>query len=209
MAEIAKLLIATRNPGKLREYEQLLAGVPVKLTDLNVEEVSDDIAETGETFADNAMHKAQEYACVSGLLTLADDSGLEVDALDGEPGVHSARYAGPDATDEERYQLLLDRMRDVPSEKRGARFRCVIAVAEPEGRVWTAEGTCEGVIAFAPKGEHGFGYDPVFYLPEYQKTMAQLPPEVKNRISHRARAVQGIRATLDKILRRQDVPGSC
>lgn len=204
-----RLLIATRNPGKLKEYEQLLAGLPVTLTYLSGEGIAHEVEETGETFADNAIHKAEEYARISGLLTLADDSGLEVDALDGEPGVHSARYAGPRATDEDRYQVLLERMRDVPWEERGARFRCVIAVAEPEGGVWTTEGTCEGVIALAPKGEHGFGYDPVFYLPDQEKTMAQLAPEVKNRMSHRARAAQEIRPILERILRRQHVSGSC
>lgn len=204
-----RLLIATKNPGKLKEYEQLLAGLPVTLTYLSGEGIAHEVEETGETFADNAIHKAEEYARISGLLTLADDSGLEVDALDGEPGVHSARYAGPRATDEDRYQLLLERMRDVPREERGARFRCVIAVAEPEGGVWTTEGKCEGVIALAPKGEHGFGYDPVFYLPDQEKTMAQLAPEVKNRMSHRARAAQEIRPILERILRRQHVSGSC
>ena len=209
MCEPMRLLIATRNPGKLKEYEQLLAGLPVTLTYLSGEGIAHEVEETGETFADNAIHKAEEYARISGLLTLADDSGLEVDALDGEPGVHSARYAGPRATDEDRYQVLLERMRDVPREERGARFRCVIAVAEPEGGVWTTEGTCEGVIALAPKGEHGFGYDPVFYLPDQEKTMAQLAPEVKNRMSHRARAAQEIRPILERILRRQHVSGSC
>jgi XTP/dITP diphosphohydrolase len=209
MSGATRLLVATRSRGKLREYEQLLAGLPVTLTYLGAEGIDREVEEIGETFADNAVRKARDYARVSGLLTLADDSGLEVDALDGGPGVHSARYAGADATDEERYELLLERLRDVPWEERGARFRCVIAVAEPEGRVWTAEGTCEGVIALAPKGEHGFGYDPVFYLLEHQKTMAELPPEVKNRISHRARAAQGIRATMERILRRQHVSGSC
>ena len=209
MCEPMRLLIATRNPGKLKEYEQLLAGLPVTLTYLSGEGIAHEVEETGETFADNAIHKAEEYARISGLLTLADDSGLEVDALDGEPGVHSARYAGPRATDEDRYQLLLEKMRHVPWEERGARFRCVIAVAEPEGGVWTTEGTCEGVITLAPKGEHGFGYDPVFYLPDQEKTMAQLAPEVKNRMSHRARAAQEIRPILERILRRQHVSGSC
>ncbi|MGB3903476.1 MAG: XTP/dITP diphosphatase [Anaerolineae bacterium] len=209
MCEPIRLLVATRNPGKLKEYEQLLAGLPVTLTYLTPEGITDEVEETGESFADNAVRKAEEYARISGLLTLADDSGLEVDALDGEPGVQSARYAGPGASDEDRYQLLLERMRDVPWEERGARFRCVIAVAEPEGGVWTTEGKCEGVIALAPKGEHGFGYDPVFYLPDQEKTMAQLAPEVKNRISHRARAAREIRPILERILRRQYVSGSC
>ena len=208
MHETTRLLIATRNPGKLREYEQLLAGLPLSLTYLSREGITQEVEETGETFAENAIRKAQEYARVSGLLTLADDSGLEVDALGGEPGVHSARYAGPGADDEDRYQLLLEKMQDVPWEKRGARFRCVIAIADPEGETYNAEGACEGMIAVAPQGDYGFGYDPVFYLPEHDRTMAELPPEVKNRISHRARAVQEMRGTLERILRRQHVSGS-
>ena len=200
-----RLLIATRNRGKLREYEQLLAGLPVSLTYLDGEGITQEVEESGETFADNATNKAKEYARVSGLLTLADDSGLEVDALGGEPGVHSARYAGPQADDEDRYKLLLERMEGVPWEERGARFRCAIAVAEPEGEVYTAEGTVEGIIALAPHGEYGFGYDPVFYLWEHGKTMAQLPPEVKNRISHRAVAAREIRGILEQLVRRHDV----
>jgi XTP/dITP diphosphohydrolase len=196
----ARLLIATRNPGKLREYEQLLAGLPVALTYLRSEGITRDVEETGRSFEENAVRKAQQYALVSGLLTLADDSGLEVDALGGEPGVHSARYAGPGATDEDRYRLLLDKMSGVPADERGARFRCVIALAEPEGQTYTSEGVCEGMIALAPQGHFGFGYDPVFYMPEYDKTLAEIPPEEKNRISHRARAAQGIRPILEAFI---------
>lgn len=202
MRETTGLLIATRNPGKLREYEQLLAGLPLSLTCLDKEGIIHEVEETGESFSENAIRKAQQYARISGLLTLADDSGLEVDALGGEPGVHSARYAGPGADDADRYRLLLERMQGVPWEGRGARFRCAIAIAEPGGKTYTSEGTCEGIIALAPQGGHGFGYDPVFYLPEHDRTMAQLPPEVKNRISHRARAAQEARSTLERILRR-------
>ena len=199
MSEPTRLLIATRNEGKLKEYEPLLDGLPVMLTNLTREGIDHDVEETGSTFAENAVHKAEEYARISGLLTLADDSGLEVDALRGEPGVHSARYAGPDATDEDRYLLLLEKMRDIPREDRSARFRCVIAVAEPGATAYTSEGVCEGVIAFSPEGSHGFGYDPVFFMPECGKTMAQLPAETKNRVSHRARAAQGIRPVLEKL----------
>jgi XTP/dITP diphosphohydrolase len=183
-----KLLIATRNPGKVREYEKLLAGLPLELTHPAQEGLDIEVAETGESFAENARLKATAYARASGLLTLADDSGLEVDALGGEPGIRSARYAGSEASDEERYRLLLAKLQGVPWEKRTARFRCVIAVATPDGQIHTAEGACEGIITFEPRGEHGFGYDPVFYLAEYEMTMAELPPETKNRISHRARA---------------------
>ena len=192
-----KLLIATHNPGKVREYEKLLAGLPLELTHPAQEGLDIEVAETGETFAENARLKATAYARASGLLTLADDSGLQVDALGGEPGIRSARYAGSGASDEDRYQLLLEKLRGVPWEERTARFRCVIAVATPGGQVHTAEGSCEGIIAFEPKGEHGFGYDPVFHFQEYGMTMAELPPETKNKISHRAKTAQRAREILE------------
>ncbi len=202
MGDATKLLIATRNPGKLREYGQLYGDLPLLLTDLSREGIAHEVTETGASFEENAVLKAQEYARISGLLTLADDSGLEVEALGGEPGVRSSRYAGAEADDEHRYLLLLERMEDLPWGERHARFRCVIAIAEPGGETYTAEGTCDGVIALAPQGDHGFGYDPVFYLPEHDQTMAELLPEVKNRISHRARAAQEMRGTLEDVLRR-------
>jgi XTP/dITP diphosphohydrolase len=201
---MAKLLIATHNPGKAKEYQELLAGLPLELTHPAQEGLDIEVAETGGSFAENAGLKATAYARASGLLTLADDSGLEVDALGGEPGTRSARYAGSGASDEERYRLLLEKLQKVPWEERTARFRCVIAVATPEGQIHTAEGTCEGIITFEPKGEHGFGYDPVFYLPEYGKSMAELPPEIKNKISHRARAAQGAREILEERLERRE-----
>jgi XTP/dITP diphosphohydrolase len=204
---VTRLLIATRNEGKVEEYEELLAGLPLALTFLTREGIAAEVEETGSTFKENAVQKAEEYARISGLLTLADDSGLEVDALGGEPGVFSARYAGPEATDEDRYRLLLKKMREIPWAQRTARFRCVVAVAEPGGGRLTAEGVCEGVIAFSPEGSYGFGYDPVFFLPQFRQTMAQLPPEVKNRISHRARAAQGIRPVLEKLAGRDHVSG--
>ena len=205
VSDKCKLLIATRNEGKLREYERLLDGLRMTLTYLTEEGITHEVEESGETFAENAIQKAEEYARVCGLLTLADDSGLEVDALGGEPGVHSARYAGAGASDEDRYLLLLEKMRSVPWEERSARFRCVIAVAQPGGDTPSSEGVCEGVIAFSPEGRFGFGYDPVFFLPEYQRTMAQLPPDEKNHISHRARAAAGIRPVLEIFAGGQDV----
>jgi XTP/dITP diphosphohydrolase len=195
-----KLLVATNNPGKVREYEALLTGLPLTLTYPAQEGVDIEVEETGSTFAENARLKAAAYARASGLLTLADDSGLEVDALGGEPGTRSARFAGQGASDEDRYRLLLGKLEEVPWKRRTARFRCVIAIATPQGEVRTADGTCEGVIAFEPKGEHGFGYDPVFYMPEHGRTMAELEPEVKNRISHRARAAEGARRILQELL---------
>ncbi len=184
------LVVATHNRGKLREYETLLTELPVQCVHLPDIGIADEPQEGPVGFAENAALKALFYAERSGHLTLADDSGLEVDALGGDPGVRSARYSGAGRTDKERYQLLLARLADISPEARTARFRCAIAVAEPGKLLFTVEGSCEGIIATHPRGEHGFGYDPVFYVPEQGCTMAQLPPELKNRISHRARAAQ-------------------
>ncbi len=199
-----KLLVATRNPGKVAEYRRLLADLPIQLVTLDELGVTQEVEETEPTFAGNAVLKARSYAQITGLWTWADDSGLEVDALGGRPGVLSARYAGPDATDEARWRKLLEELADAPPEKRTARFRCVVAIALPDGRVFTREGSVEGRIAERPRGSQGFGYDPVFYLPELDATMAELPPEVKNRISHRARAAQAAKEVLRALLERGD-----
>src|SRR5581483_3817874 len=159
-----KLLIATNNPGKVREYRELLGDLGLELVQLQDVGITDDVEETGTTFAENARLKAVTYARQSGLLVLADDSGLEVDALDGEPGVYSKRYAGAGKTDAERNQYLLDKLRGVPAAQRTARFRCAIVIADPQGSTWTTEGTCEGSIAFEPRGTNGFGYDPIFIV---------------------------------------------
>ncbi|NPA90060.1 MAG: XTP/dITP diphosphatase [Chloroflexi bacterium] len=191
-----RLLIATHNPGKVREYRQLLRDLPLELTYLDEVGITEEVEETGQTFLENAIQKAMGYAELSGMLTLADDSGLEVDALGGAPGVHSSRYAGPGASDQERIDKLLRELEGVPEEERTARFRCVIAVATPDGRLCAAQGTVEGIITESPRGEHGFGYDPIFYLPDKGRTMAELLPEEKNRISHRARAAHAIKPLL-------------
>lgn len=198
-----RLLVATHNQGKKREYEELLAGAGVELVSLADVGIEQAIPEEGDTYAENALAKAQGYAALSGMVTLADDSGIEVDALGGGPGVRTARYAGEEAaadaaadaagstlslSDAERNALLLRAIEGVPEAERTARFRCVIALAWPDGRTALAEGTVEGRIAREPRGRHGFGYDPIFFVPEYGRTMAELPEEVKNRISHRARA---------------------
>lgn len=185
-----KLLVATRNAGKLREYSFIYADLPLHLTSLTDEMIETSVEETGSDFQANAILKARTYVKESGILTLADDSGLEVDALGGAPGVHTARYAGEDASDEDRYRLLLHNLLGIRRQKRTARFRCVIAIITPEGETFCTEGTCEGLIADEPAGTEGFGYDPIFYLPEYDCTMAQLPLDVKNQISHRAQAAQ-------------------
>jgi XTP/dITP diphosphohydrolase len=185
-----KLLIATNNRGKVHEYQDLLKGIRFELVTPASLGIKMDVEETGLSFAENARLKATAFARASGLLTLADDSGLEVDALHGEPGVRSHRYAGEGATDAERVNYLLNKLKDVPWEKRSAHFRCIIALAHPDGRVEFFEGRCDGLIAFAPRGQEGFGYDPVFYFPELDKTLAELPLETKNHISHRSRAAQ-------------------
>lgn len=146
--------------------------------------------EDGATFAENAVKKAVLVAEYTGAIALADDSGLEVDALEGRPGVLSARFAGRHGDDAANNRLLLQLLLGLPDERRTARFRCAIALATPEGEVLTADGSCEGVIAHEPRGSNGFGYDPLFFMPEYGKTMAELPSDVKNRVSHRARAMQ-------------------
>lgn len=189
-------MVATSNPGKLREYRSLLADLPLEIVSLGDVGIDGAVEEIGETYAENAILKARAYAKQSGLLTLADDSGLEVDALHGEPGPRSSRFGGPGANDRQRVDLLLRGLSGVPWPRRAARFRAIVAIATPEGHVETFEGACEGIIALEPRGSQGFGYDPVFYLPTYGRTMAELPSELKNRISHRARAIRAAKATL-------------
>ena len=193
---VQKLLLATRNPSKARELAQLLGELPFKLISLEEAGISETVEETGSTFEENAVIKAKAYVSLSGLLTLADDSGLEVDALGGRPGVLSARYGSPELSDEERLDLLLQELKDVPWEKRTARFRCVIALAWPSGEVRTVEGIVEGVIQYKPEGFNGFGYDPVFHLPDRCCTTAQLPTTEKNLISHRGQAARAAEAIL-------------
>jgi len=199
-----KLLVATHNQGKVREYRELLGGLPVEVTYLDAEGISVEVEETGARLEENARLKAAAYAVLTGLWTWADDSGLEVDALDGAPGVYSARYAGEGATDADRYRKLLDALTGVPWDRRTARFRCSVALATPEGDCRVAHGACEGVIAFGPAGEQGFGYDPVFYMPDHGATMAQLAPEMKNRVSHRARASAAAAKLLGELLADSD-----
>ena len=194
-----KLLLATNNAGKVKEFRSLLAGIPFDLVTLKEMGIAMAIEETGATYKENAQLKACVLAAQSGLLTLADDSGLEVAALHGAPGVMSARYAGENASNDERIAYLLSKLIDVPQENRTARFYCVIAIAKPEGTVQFCDGECRGLIAFTPFGQQGFGYDPVFYLPEFSKTMAELPADVKNKISHRARAAQKAKTLLLKM----------
>jgi XTP/dITP diphosphohydrolase len=194
-----ELLIATGNPGKVREYDELLAGLPITCISPAEIGIHLQVDEGGTTYEENASLKAVAFARASGRVTLADDSGLEVDALGGRPGVHSARYGGPGLDDADRWRSLLEELGDVPWERRTARFRCVIAVASPDGEVTTVSGVCEGIIAFGAAGAGGFGYDPVFYLPDRGCTMAQLPAGAKNQISHRGRAAQAARPVILKL----------
>lgn len=193
------LVIATRNQGKTREIRQMLSGYPVTVKNLDDFGPIPEIKEDGETFDENAYKKASFAARVLGLPAIADDSGLCVNALNGQPGVHSARFAGKDASDEERCTKLLEMLKD--KEDRSAAFVCVISVAVPTGAALTYEGRCEGVITKAPAGENGFGYDPVFFYPPLDKTFAQVTAEEKNRVSHRGRALCELRDEFDKVLK--------
>lgn len=188
----SKLLIASHNFGKVAEITGLLGRLDITISDLQQMGIDLEVEETGKTFEENAILKAKFYAEQVNILTLADDSGLEVDALDGRPGINTARYGGPGLTAEEKYLLLLKELNHVPWEKRTARFRCVVALADPHGYLLTAEGICPGFISLQPYGSGGFGYDPIFFLPELDLTMAQLKPEEKHKISHRGRAIQKI-----------------
>ncbi len=187
------VVLATRNRGKLRELEALLAGLPVRVQTLDDYPDVPILPEIGDTFEDNAKSKARNVAWLAGQIALADDSGLEVDMLGGAPGVNSATFLGPTATDEDRNTWVLGKLRGVEEGLRTARYRAVVAVATSGGTVRTFEGTCEGRIADGPRGHEGFGYDPIFFVPAYGRTMGELPPEIKNQISHRARALAAAR----------------
>jgi XTP/dITP diphosphohydrolase len=191
------LLIATRNRGKLKEIKKLLGDLPFNIVDLSRYLAIETVEESGDTFADNASLKASGYARRAGVLTLADDSGLMVDALDGAPGVHSARFAGETASDGERNEKLLRALADIPQSQRGARFVSVIAIAKDDAEVInTSIGECRGQIACEPRGNGGFGYDPIFIPEGFALTFGQLAADEKNRISHRARALSKAAAFL-------------
>jgi XTP/dITP diphosphohydrolase len=184
-----RLLVATTNAGKQREYRDLLRELPAEIVFPNDLGITLEVEEDGSTFRENAAKKAVALSRASGLLSLADDSGLEVDALGGEPGVRSSRYAGPGADDPRRRAFLLEKLRGIPAP-RTARFVCVIAIAVPGGGTSFAEGECRGEITPAERGSNGFGYDPIFQPAGFSRTMAELTPAEKNRISHRARAAE-------------------
>jgi XTP/dITP diphosphohydrolase len=192
-----ELLIATGNQGKITELQLLLASLPLRLRSLAEFSGIMEVEETGATFSDNAILKARAYAGQTGLWALADDSGLEVEALGGAPGVFSARYGGAGLTDSERLERLLEELSRRAPQQRRARFVSVIAIADPQGQIVNiSTGKCEGQIAHAPRGTRGFGYDPVFIPEGFEQTFGELPPEIKQNISHRALALQGARAFL-------------
>jgi XTP/dITP diphosphohydrolase len=192
------LVIATRNKGKTLEIKALLKGFPVEIKNLDDFGPIPHLEEDGDTFDENAYKKASFAARILGLPALADDSGLTVEVLDGAPGIHSARYAGENATDEQRYLQLLDEMEGKSNRK--AAFECVISIAVPTGPALTYEARCEGLITTEPAGSNGFGYDPVFFYPPYNKTFAQISIEEKNSISHRGKALAELRSEFDKVL---------
>lgn len=188
-----EILVASRNKGKVREIRRALKGLGFQIYSLDDFPDVPEIEEDGKSFAENALKKARFYSKQFGKLTLSDDSGLEVDCLEGLPGIYSARYAGEGATSRENNEKLLREMGGFPPSKRGARFKCTIAIATPNGREAVVEGSCRGKIGFGLVGKNGFGYDPLFILPQYGKTMAQLSLEEKNRISHRGKALKKLR----------------
>lgn len=209
---MVRVLVASTNPGKLREFTELLQGLPARLVTPRDLGLSLEVEETGATYAANAALKAEAFARAAGLVTVGDDSGLEVAALGGAPGVFSARSAGPGASDADRRRKLLGELAAVPSP-RPARFVAALAVARPAPGaagpdVRLFEGVCPGEIALEERGSGGFGYDPVFYLPEFGLTLAELPPEVKNRVSHRARAVAAARHYLLRVLQEAQAAAS-
>ncbi len=196
---MVKLLLGTNNQGKVREYMMLLRSLPFELVTPAEQGITTTVSEVGGSLEENARLKATVLAEQSQLLTLADDSGLEVDALGGEPGRLSARYAGEGASDSDRVDYLLSRLENVPWPERSACFRCIIAVATPSGVVELCSGECQGFITFEPRGEKGFGYDPIFYLPRLDKTMAELPLEIKNQVSHRGQAARKAYYLLERL----------
>ncbi len=203
-----QIVLATRNQHKKQELVALLGGMDISIRTLEEFPDAPDVVEDGETCEANAMKKAVEIARYTGLPAVADDTGLEVDALGGRPGVFAARYAGEQATYEDNCRKLLHELQGVPAEQRGARFVTVAAIAFPTGKTLSTKGVLEGMIAEEAVGSRGFGYDPVFVLPEYHQTLAQLSPDVKNRISHRARAFTQARTLLAQMMAEQNSVGA-
>lgn len=184
-----KIIVATKNKGKIVEIKKVLENMPYDVISMGDAGINIDVEEDGTTFEENSFKKAFEISKVSNTIVLADDSGIEVDYLNGAPGIYSARFGGPEATDDDRNIKLLELLKDVPFEKRTARYVCAIAVVFPDGKSFVVRDTCEGYVGYECKGSNGFGYDPLFYLPQYEKTMAEIDMDIKNQISHRAKAL--------------------
>ncbi len=191
-----KLIFATGNEGKMKEIRMILGDLDYEILSMKEAGIDVDIVEDGKTFEENAIIKATEISKIANCVVLADDSGLEVDAMDKMPGIYSARYLGEDTPYSIKNQTIIDNLAGLPDEKRTARFVCAIAAAFPDGRVVTKRGTIEGIIGYEERGENGFGYDPIFFVPEYGKTTAELSPEEKNKISHRGKALEMIKEEL-------------
>ncbi len=193
-----RLIFATGNEHKMVEIREILGELPVEILSMKDVGIKADIVENGNTFEENALIKAKEVCKLAGEMVLADDSGLEIDYLNGEPGIYSARYMGEDTSYRIKNQNLIDRLEGVPDEKRTARFVCAIAVAFPDGRSFVVRGTIEGIIGYEERGANGFGYDPIFYLPERGVSTAEIPPEEKNSISHRGNALRKMKELLER-----------
>lgn len=197
---MTKIIFATKNKGKIKEINAIMSDMNVEVISMEEAGINVDVVEDGTTFQENAIKKAREIMEISGFITMADDSGLEIDYLDKAPGVYSARYMGEDTPYNIKNSKILDIMKDVPEEKRTARFVSVIATAIPGGKIITTKGTIEGIIGHEIKGENGFGYDPIFFVPEYGMTTAEMAPEQKNSISHRGKALRLMKDELKKEL---------
>jgi len=193
---MTRLIFATKNADKVREIRQILEGSGFEVVTMTQAGIEADIVEDGTTFEENALIKARAVSRLSGHMAVADDSGLVIDALGGEPGIYSARYMGEDTPYEQKNAQLLERMKDVPDGQRSARFVCAVACVWPDGQEWTATAAMEGEIAREAAGENGFGYDPIFWLPEQGCTSAQLAPEEKNAVSHRGKAMRMLKERL-------------
>ena len=192
------MIFATGNENKMKEIREILGALPLEILSMKEAGVSADIVEDGKTFEENALIKARAICKLAGEMVLADDSGLEIDYLNKEPGIYSARYMGEDTSYHIKNKSLIDRLEGVPDEKRTARFVCAIAAVFPDGKELVVRGTVEGIIGYEEKGENGFGYDPIFYLPERGCTTADLPPEEKNSISHRGNALRLMKELLER-----------
>lgn len=195
-----RIIFATGNEDKMREIRMILADLNIPIVSMKEAGISAEIEENGDSFEANAVIKAKAVMELSGEVVMADDSGLQIDYLDGAPGIYSARFMGEDTSYDVKNAALLKKLEGVPDEKRTARFVCAIACALPDGRVLTSLGTMEGRIGYEIKGENGFGYDPIFFLPEYGCTSAEIPPEKKNELSHRGKALRAMKAELEKLL---------